>query len=245
MLRRVSTPVRATAFALLAGLFTLSTTTPSEAQAPFSWTGMYVGVHGSYNWFDQEFPGVSPHPAGPPRMDISGAMLGGQVGAQYHFKGGILIGIEADYSRGNLSQSVRDGDFITQTGEIDWTGTLRARVGLPMGNWMPYLTAGFMWAGASYNQQCPAAATRTHCMRAGQYNVTKEETHSGLVYGGGVEFAVSQNFSIKAEALWFSLSKEIYSMGAAPLSTSGEQIGDKPIEYDGAMFRIGGNYRFN
>jgi outer membrane immunogenic protein len=224
---------------------------PANAQDR-SWTGFYIGAHGAYSWFDQDFPGLpahipSPVPAGkdsgPPRMDLSGGMLGGQIGAQYHFKGGILVGIEADYSRGNLSQTKRDGDFITQTTEIDWTGTLRGRVGLPMGAWMPYVTAGIMWAGASYNQTCPTAATRGHCDRAEEYSITKEQTHSGFVYGGGLEWMVSNNFSVKAEGLWFNLGKEVYALGSAPLNSK-EALGNKPIDFDGAMFRIGGNYRF-
>ena len=211
---------------------------------PFSWTGIYAGGHGSYNWADQEFPGAPAHPAGPPRMDLSGGMLGGQIGAQYQM-GVIVVGIEGDYSRGNLSQTVRDGNYITQTGEIDWTGTLRGRLGLAMGNVMPYVTAGYMWAGASYNQTCPekAAAPFGHCNRADKYNITKEATHGGFVYGGGVEWAVSQHFSIKAEGLWYRLGEETYAFGNAPLNAK-EAIGNKPIDYDGAMFRIGGNYRF-
>ena len=182
-------------------------------------------------------------------MNLDGGMLGGQIGAQYHFNGGILVGIEADYSRGNLNQTVKDGNFITQTGDIDWTGTLRARVGLPMGNVMPYATAGYMWAGASYNQTCPEKAVAipvspgSHCAKADKYNVTKSETHGGFVYGGGVEWAASKHVSLKAEALWFSLKEETYAMGNAPLS--GVAIGNKPIEYDGAMFRLGVNYKVN
>jgi outer membrane immunogenic protein len=261
MLRRVSTPVRATAFALLAGLFTLSTTASSEAQGytgQFSWTGIYGGVHGSYAWADQEYPGAKPYVppplpgagSGPPRQELTGGMLGGQIGAQYHFNGGFVIGVEADYSKGNLSSTARDGNFIVQTAEIEWTGTLRGRLGLPMGNFMPFVTAGIIWAGASYTQSCPEAAgidpnINTHCRRADMYNVTKSETHMGFVYGGGVEWAINRNFSIKAEGLWYKLDEEVYAMGAAPLSKTNEQIGNKPIEYDGMMFRIGGNYRFN
>lgn len=176
-------------------------------------------------------------------MDLNGGMLGGQIGYNWQM-GGIVFGVEGDYSRGNLTETVRDGNYITQTGEIDWTGTLRARVGLPMGNFMPYLTAGYMWAGASYNQQCPekAAAQFGHCSTRDKYSITKEQTHGGFVGGGGIEWAVARNFSIKAEGLWFNLGEETYHMGNAPLS--GLSVGSKPIEYDGFMFRIGGNYRF-
>ncbi len=257
---RVTALARAVAALCLAASLSFLSNSSAQAQGSdraFSWTGMYIGVHGSYMGADQEYPGAKPHippplpgaGSGPPRQDLSGGLLGGQIGAQYHFNGGFLIGVEADYSKGNLSSTARDGNFIVQTAEIEWTGTLRARVGLPMGNVLPYITAGYIWAGASYTQSCPEAAginpgINTHCRRADRYNVTKEETHTGFVYGGGVEWAINRHFSIKAEGLWYQLGDETYRMGAAPLSKTGEQIGNKPIEYDGAMFRIGGNYRF-
>lgn len=115
MFSRVSVPARAVAFACLAGFFTFSTTLPSNAQGvdrPFSWTGFYVGGHGAYNWSDIEFPGAPAHPAGPPRQQLSGALLGGQIGYNYQMSG-IVAGIEADISKGNLTGTVRDGNYIT------------------------------------------------------------------------------------------------------------------------------------
>jgi outer membrane immunogenic protein len=271
MLRRVSTPVRATAFALLAGLFTLSSTTPSQAQGvngPISWTGIYMGLHGSYMWADQEHPGTFPYVAppaacsgafgpgtscGPPRHEPSGAMLGGQIGAQYHFQGGFVVGVEADYARGNLSETARDGNYIVQTTDIEWTGTLRGRLGLPMGNFMPFVTAGAIWLGASYTQSCPepasVAVSGSHCGTRpndplgpfGQYQLTDSQTHFGFVYGGGAEWRMTRNFSLKAEALWYTVGEEVYKLGKTP---TGRELGPKPIEYDGMMIRIGGNYHF-
>ena len=238
--------------ALAMGLGVAQADGPHEGPRPFTWTGFYAGAVGSYVWADQEFPGIpghipSPVPvgkvSGPPRMELDGGMLGGQIGAQYQM-GWLVVGVEGDYSRGNLSQSVRDGNYIVQTGEIEWAGTLRGRLGIAMGNWLPYVTAGYMWAGASYSQSCPekAAAPFGHCNKADKYSVTKDATHTGFVYGGGLEWAVSRHFSVKAEGLWFKLDEEVYDMGNAPLT--GVPIGKKPIEYEGAMFRLGGSYHF-
>ncbi len=224
----------------------------ADAQTP-TWTGFYIGAHGAYTWADQDFPNLpshipSPVPAGqqsgPPRMELSGGMLGGQIGAQYHFNGGVLIGVEADYSRGNLSETVRDGNAITQTGEIEWTGTLRARLGLPMGAWMPYVTGGLMWMGGTYNQQCPqaGATNSTHCNSFDRYSLTDTRTHTGWVGGAGVEWMVARNFSVKAEALWYKVGDETYDLGKAPIT--GKNVTPVQIEYDGMLFRIGGNYRF-
>lgn len=224
----------------------------AQAEGP-RWTGLYVGIHGAYVSVDQEFPGAAPHvpspvPAGvssgPPRMDLDGGMLGGQIGYM-HQMGPLVIGVEADYARGALKDSARDGNYIVQNGEIEWTGSLRVRLGLPAGNFMPYVTGGLMWAGASYSQSCPerAAVVAGHCSRAGQYDETRSQNHAGWVVGAGLEHAVSRHFSIRAEALWFDLGDKDYAFGPAPLNAA-EPIGTKKIEYDGVMIRIGANYRF-
>jgi outer membrane immunogenic protein len=180
-------------------------------------------------------------------------MLGGQIGAQYHFNGSFLIGVEADYSRGNLSSTERDGNYIMQTAEVEWTGTLRARLGLPMGNFMPFVTAGAMWLGGNFTQSCPqpdsVAAVNSHCGPRpndpqgpfAPYKLSDSQTHSGWVYGGGAEWMVSRNFSVKAEGLWYKVGDQTYNIGTTP---SGRTIPPAKIEYDGAMFRLGGNYRF-
>lgn len=258
---RVRGLIRAAAAVCVAGSFTFSNSLSSQAQGsgmPASWSGFYVGFHGSYMGADQDFPGAPPHvpspvpvgvKSGPPRMGMDGGMLGGQVGAQYHFQGGFVVGVEADFSRGGMSDTLRDGNFIVQTGEIEWTGSLRARLGLPMGNFMPFVTAGYMWAGARYTQSCPDKAAAipvsptSHCATADKYTLSDSQTHMGLVYGGGLEWAVSRSFTLKAEGLFFRLSDEDYELGTAPLS--GVKLTPKPIEYDGMLFRLGGSYRFN
>jgi len=53
---------------------------------------------------------------------------------------------------------------------------------------------------------------------------------------------VGRNFSVKAEGLWYRLGDETYDLGKAPLT--GKATTPVAIEYDGALFRIGGNYRF-
>jgi outer membrane immunogenic protein len=238
---------RAAVLTCVTGLFAFIASPSVSAQGGrFSWTGFYVGAHGAYAWADQEFPHADPPPNGPPRMDLSGGMLGGQIGAQYHFKGGVLVGIEGDISKGKLTETVRDGNAITQTGEIELMGTLRARVGLPMGSWMPYVTGGVIWQRASYNQICPdpAAVPFGHCNPTNgfaPYNLTDTQTHVGWVFGGGLEVMVGPHFSVKAEGLFYKVGEETYNLGTTP---SGKVIPPTTIEYDGALFRLGGNYRF-
>lgn len=259
MLRSVSTPARAIAFACLAGLFTVSTTTPSAAQdRPFNWTGFYVGGHTGYNWTDIDFPGKNPYVAppkpctdpvtklvcGPPRQELSGAILGGQIGANYQM-GALVVGVEADLSKANLNGSVRDGNYIVQTDTIEWTGSLRGRIGWAIGRFLPYATAGVLWEHSKRGQSCPgdpAAVVAGHCKTAGPYDLSDSQTHSGFVWGGGIEYAATNNWSFKFEALRSDLGVQTYTL--AP-DAKGNIANVSKIEHETTTIRLGVNYRFN
>ncbi|HJU29820.1 MAG TPA: outer membrane beta-barrel protein [Hyphomicrobiaceae bacterium] len=221
---------------------------PALAQGrerPFSWTGFYIGFHGAYAWADMEFPGAPPHPAGPPRNNLEGGFLGGQVGYNMQVSG-VVLGVEADLSKGNLNQTARDGNAITQTDTIDWIGTVRGRIGLPLGPVMPYATAGLMWDRATRQQQCPdpAAIPFGHCNTANgfaPYNLSEDKTHTGFVWGGGVEYQVSRFVSFKVEGLFSAMSKETYTLGPTP---SGKMLPASVIEHDIATVKVGANVRF-
>lgn len=257
---RVTALSRAAVAACLAA--SLSFLTNQSAQAHGSsgqvnWTGFYVGGHTGYSWTDIEFPGKNPYVAppapckdaitgefcGPPRQELSGAFLGGQIGANYQM-GAIVVGIEADLSKANLNGSVRDGNYIVQTDTIEWTGSLRGRIGYAMGRFLPYATAGVLWERSTRGQSCPgdpAAVVAGHCKTAGPYNLSNSQTHSGFVYGLGVEYAINQNWSLKFEGLRANMGEQTYTL--AP-DANGKTANVSKIEHETTTLRLGVNYRF-
>ena len=132
---------------------------PALAQGkerPSRGTGFYIGGHGGYAWADVS-TGAPAFPAGPPRNSLDGSFVGGQIGYNMQIKG-LVLGVEADISKGNLNKTARDGNYITETDTIDWLGTVRGRVGLPLGHVLPYATIGWMWDTVTRQQQCPDPA---------------------------------------------------------------------------------------
>src|SRR5262245_56160663 len=116
-------------------LFIAFRATAAQADRPFTWTGLYVGVHGGLASGLIDPLGPNP-PAGAPSQSIDGGFAGLQIGAQYQFSSGIVLGVEADASLANFSDTVRDGNYLTQWGTITSFGTVRARLGYAMGNFM-------------------------------------------------------------------------------------------------------------
>lgn len=207
---------------------------------PFSWTGFYGGLHGGYatNSLDYAY-------AGTPEQDLDGGIFGAQVGYQRQFAGshGIVLGIETDVSFGKLNTMVRDGNYITESGEIDALGTVRARVGLAAGRFMPYITGGLLWARLEQGQECPApaAAPFGFCNTHGPYNVSETKLNTGWVVGGGFEQAISERWSIRAEALYGELGETTYHLGP---DGNGDPLPDVDVSHDMTLLRFGLNGRF-
>jgi outer membrane immunogenic protein len=119
-----------------------------------------------------------------------------------------------------MSGLVPDGNFLTQTQSIDWTGTVRGRAGYAFGPFLPYVTAGLQWDVASAGAACPAGADFGVCSPTGTtpgpWSSTDHQTHTGFVWGGGVEYAINRIWSLKVEALHAEMSTETYIIHGAP-----------------------------
>jgi outer membrane immunogenic protein len=151
--------------------------TPYEA--PFSWTGFYVGTHLGYGWSDVDWQetGFNGSHSG------EGAVVGGQIG--YNWQAGkIVYGVEADISATSLEGSNSCCDHT-----VNYLASVRGRLGLATGldnRTMFYVTGGAAWADIEYSS-------------IGSLS----ETHFGWVAGGGVERAVTPKLTARVEYLYY------------------------------------------
>jgi outer membrane immunogenic protein len=174
------------------------TTTKAHANplAPI-WTGVYFGAQAGAKWSDVNTDFSSSFSA----TDWTG---GGHAGFNLGL-GMIVIGIEGDASLDstslNFTPSFGGG---TGTLESDWSGTIRGRVGLPVGPALLYATAGYAWTDATLSTK---SATGT----------TFSQSHSfdGVVYGVGAESYVLPNMSLRLEALRFDYGSDKLSLTGA------------------------------
>lgn len=127
-----------------------------------NWDGLYVGafVGGLGGTFEDE---------GSNEYDISGWLAGVNLGANFTVADGIVLGVVGDVAWSNAENDV---DPLS----VDWTASLRGRLGFDAGSFLPYLTAGLAVAGAEIGDA--------------------NETHVGWTVGAGVEFAVAENISV-------------------------------------------------
>lgn len=178
---------------------------PQIMDTAIDWSGFYAGVFGGYSGGDAEwtFPTVGTEASPDPEGALGGALVGYNHQFEY-----FVIGVEGDLALTNMDGSdvCPNAAFNCQV-EFDWFATLRARAGVPMGRGLFYVTGGL--AGAQLTPQFETVAT-------GAIGSGGKETQWGWTVGGGAEFAVRDNISLRGEALYFDLGSSDYLEAFSP-----------------------------
>jgi outer membrane immunogenic protein len=138
---------------------------PPVSEAPFSWSGAYIGVQGGGGWASGEFSGFGINGS----EDANGGSLGGFVGYNYQFDNNLVLGIEGDVEHNWNEQQVFGADFGT-----DWAGSVRGRLGYAFDNALIYATAG--WAATHGYVDVPGLGK-------------DEKTFNGYTVGAGLDYA--------------------------------------------------------
>ena len=118
---------------------------------------------------------------------------------------------------------------------MDWISTVRGRVGLPFDHWLIYGTGGLAVADVSMNSTVTVGNPPL-----GQLLGSTDKTKAGWTLGGGAEYAICSNITLKAEALWFDLGN--ISLNAANPNFNSSLDVDQKVE--GVIARVGIGYKF-
>lgn len=196
------------------------------SEAPFGWTGFYIGINGGYGWGRASWSDPVAG-AGSGTFNTTGALFGGQLGYNWQ-TGPIVLGIETDADWTNIKGStaglggvcVNDGGGLCQTKQ-DWFGTTRGRIGYAFGRFMPYVTGGVAYGDVIASQPTGDAT----------------QTKFGWSAGGGVEYALTHNWSAKAEYLHLDL-------GTATLFSPASSASTLSVPLTNDLVRAGINYHW-
>ena len=199
----------------------------------FDWSGTYiggsVGVVNSTSRVDFTY---SSSTSGPGSVALPAIGAAGSIAIGHNFQlDQFVIGIEADGTLMQLSGTATGPDY-TIDHRLESLLTLRGRFGVASGPFMAYGTVGLAGGNASYSalvsdmgKDSPSAATASGFVM-------------GVAGGGGVEYAVNDNVSVKGETLFYSL---------APLNASGDTgkgSFDSAFHTNGLLVRTGVNVHF-
>ncbi|MCZ8316453.1 outer membrane protein [Phreatobacter sp.] len=196
----------------------------------FNWTGFYVGAHVGYATGTSSWRFTPP---GTERNTRPAGVFGGvQLGYNWQINQAVL-GLEADIGLGGVSNTrFCPNPAFTCGTRVDFLSTIRARAGFAMDRALLYVTGGL--AIDQFRHRTSVAATGALW---GSYNVTRV----GLAVGAGVEYAVAQNWTVKAEYLYHTFGSSTQAAGVGAL----DQISATRIRSDLHTFKLGVNYLFS
>jgi outer membrane immunogenic protein len=214
----------------------------------FSWNGFYVGANLGAGFggdgvvgitlSDQRFDNVG-------KLDSDGWFGGGQIGFNWQH-GNVVFGIEADLQAADVSSEFGPnfvaGPPITGTftgsSKVDMFGTVRARLGYSFDRALLYVTGGWAWANVDYNVTGVDLVGRN-------FTISSDDTFSGYVLGGGLEWAFAPSWSLKAEYQYINLGRETLT---ADILTAGGALTGLTASTEATpefhTFRVGVNYKF-
>jgi outer membrane immunogenic protein len=228
---------------------------PSFAPAPvFSWTGFYFGGNVGYGWGsanDREVPAPDQPADADFTVGINPAGALGGVGAGYNWQSGaFVIGAEADFDFSGISRNARlSGLPIAGTGgvidpawyssaseNVQSLGTLRLRAGVAVDRALFYATGGLAYGDVRYS-----SLTQYNGPGA-EYVGSASAWKVGWALGGGVEYALTNNWTIKGEYLYYHLGNQSYL--AQPVEANPPNIVGHTFSTNGDIVRVGVNYKF-
>src|SRR5260221_2497720 len=236
---------------------------PPVYKAPFRWSGCYGGFNagfiGSLDRYDNSPSGAYSTILTPAqiaqgqtshRPDVASYTGGVQVGWHYQWSS-VVWGVEGDFNGSGLDETVLTAvpandtwaDRVeTQSKKLPWFSTVRGRLGIvPLDGWLFYATGGLAVANVRSEFAFLASDFNAH---AGSASTTR----TGWTAGGGVEWTVAANWSMKFEYLyldfgtWSYLSPNTSFFGgpaAPPFTLTTNLRTREPVARIGINYKLG------
>jgi outer membrane immunogenic protein len=175
-----------------------------------NWSGAYIGAYGAVpvhsDMNARPGPLTSPFISGSYKSTVTGG--GGGVLAGYNLQeGNIVFGGEADlglYQMKARESQIAGATTFDSKMRADYLATLRGRIGYGIGPVLLYATAG----GAATRLKGSVSTTLGGLP---QFSYDSTRTVYGYAVGGGIEYAVSNGFNVRAEYLYTAFNRVNYA----------------------------------
>jgi outer membrane immunogenic protein len=201
---------------------------PAMMDAVANWTGFYVGLNVGGAW-TQKDDAVLSLPAGPPQAFLpflatgkiptnysnraSGVIAGAQLGYNWQVQN-IVFGLETDISGSSLKGSqTLNTDVLLSTHSLvystkaDYVGTVRARLGtLITPQLLAYLTGGFAYGQLTHSYSATNIRFLPGPVPSLLSTGSGTSLNTGWTVGGGLEWALTNNLTLRGEYLYVNLS---------------------------------------
>ena len=242
----------------------------------FTWTGFYAGVNAGVNWSSRNVtpsiyhlsPDVTADQLAPAvpvpfKNDRTGFIGGIQVGYNYQVNQ-FVFGIEADAMGAAINKTgASTASFTYDSTEINgpatniistkvqqnWLGTLRARAGFSVDRFLVYATGGLALGSAKLTSTSTVSVPTADWVE--RYSGSGTVTKGGYAVGGGIEYAITNNWIVRGEYLYYNLGSVSQTVYPTTATGAGETFanqtglrGKTKTTIDGNIIRAAVSYKF-
>ena len=216
----------------------------------FTWTGFYAGLNAGAAFGNNRGGFAGLNTGSGDNVRFTG---GGQIGYNYQI-GQLVVGLEADINF--LTNNRRNGGSVivpTFPGTIgpttltasnggnsgNYFGTVRPRIGFAIDRALIYVTGGIAYG--DFNKSQSLVATNGLGAAIATFSNGGNNNRIGYTLGGGVEYAITNNWTVKGEYLWVGSGSRnrTYTSPAFP-AIAFNSGGDRGF----SVVRAGVNYKF-
>jgi outer membrane immunogenic protein len=234
-----------------------------SAVSAYNWSGFYIGgfVGGAFTDRDVTVTDLGAQPGGavaagtlydpgslPFNYPLDSSFIGGgTIGWNWQVPGSMWVfGLEGEagylHLRGSAADPVSAGlDTVSRTRIGDWYGLITGRVGVAWDRTLFYVKGGgaFVERNARVTDTCVTGACSLQTV-----NATGRSDQFTWTVGGGIEYALTQNWSLKAEYMYIDTRDTFNACGAGGGTAAGSTYcwsHDVPGLHTA---KIGLNYKF-
>lgn len=180
---------------------------PAYVAPLYNWTGFYAGLNAGYGWSGSD----------------SGFVGGGQIGYNWQAVGSpLVLGLEADLQGTSIKSTTNYGGGVTGEAKIPAFGTVRGRIGYAWDRALLYATGGWAYTSTKFTLSGPGGS------------VSDSKWGSGYTLGGGLEYGLSGNWSVKGEYLYVRVPGNTLTLLGTPVAFN---------SYNFSVVRAGVNYQ--
>ncbi len=255
--------------------------------ASHNWSGFYAGLNVGYGWQDPTvsltpndivaadftFGGLFGGTAIPSASyDIKGMLGGAQAGYNWQLNRNLLVGVEAEFNRANVKGEAGSNFLfgaipptasnMTAAQNVDWFGTVRARVGwLPTDTLLLYATGGLAYGNVKENvainnpngtanganTTSPVSFACFDFAATSCFTGSSSHFAAGWTVGAGAEYEIWRNITLKVEYLYVDLGTTDLNVVAKSTINPGTLPTSFTAHFSDLTFsvaRVGLNYRF-
>ena len=211
----------------------------------FNWTSCYIGIHGGGGATRSDFTSFVGEGRQNGNAWGNGGLAGGQIGCNYQ-TGVLVMGVEGEgyWSGMKATQAfsetfLGEGTFATAAEVRNrWDYTVAGRIGVAYERAFIYGKAGWAWGKFDFNASQSFNGIQ-------QFSLNGSQTLDGPLFGLGVEYALTNNWTVKGEYNYINYGLSPTSFNICQRNTCDPNRFSISQSAEKHIFKFGVNYLFN